>query len=77
MASCEQCWRDSHGDPELYRYFIKTRQCTPEEQAGLEARICPVCGRKALHEILHWCMVPGCIGGRRTEEPATPAEKEA
>lgn len=64
MASCEKCWRDAHGDPDLYGELIAMRsgelQCTPEQQAGgVEATICGYCGRKAVHMICMVCMACG------------------
>lgn len=61
MASCEQCWRDSRGDPNYYRRLIKQRKCTPEEQAGSPgATKCEKCGRRTVHIYCHVCMNPGC-----------------
>ena len=57
MPSCEKCWRESGGDPALYEKLLDTRPpCTPEEQAGPDAKRCPVCGRKTLHQQCGECM---------------------
>lgn len=66
MASCEKCWRDARGDPELYRQIIAERtgtedQCTPEEQAGGQyAELCETCGRNTIHCVLKRCVNPLC-----------------
>jgi len=64
MASCEKCWQDSDGDAIIYANLLHTRKyinkCTPEEQAGELATLCPNCNRKTIH---HWtgdCMVLDC-----------------
>ena len=68
MASCEKCWSDAYmrtlSDPmksqaEHYHNLIierKDHPCTPEQQAGINAKKCPECGRLAVHEICHICM---------------------
>jgi hypothetical protein len=67
MPSCEKCWGDaytrSHTDisksqAEHYSDLIRERkdnQCTPEEQAGSDAGICPDCERKTVHQIIRHC----------------------
>jgi len=52
MSSCEKCWADAAtgGD---YMRLLKSREanpCTPEEQAGPDASVCEVCGRKTMHQ---------------------------
>lgn len=62
MASCEKCWRDAGGNPGRYRQLIREREgnpCTPEEQAGEGAGICPKCNRKAIHQHCFVCMACG------------------
>jgi len=44
----------------LYRRLVETNSCTPEEQAGPDAGVCPACQRKTLHQICHECMNPKC-----------------
>ena len=61
MASCEKCWNDSKGELERYSQLIMLRVCSPEEQAGPEAGICPSCKRKTLHQHTNDCMA-GCRG---------------
>lgn len=62
MASCEKCWTDSGGNPETYRELVKSRNCTPEEQAGgADAKRCPECGRNTIHIYCHVCMACGCL----------------
>jgi hypothetical protein len=65
MSTCEKCWTDAHrvypyGDiTEEYRRLIEARKdnpCTPEEQAGEEAGVCKLCGRKARHQWTGECM---------------------
>lgn len=51
MSSCEKCWSDAHGDAERYHELVKSRECTPEEQAGEQAFRCPHCRRLTIHMI--------------------------
>jgi len=67
MASCEKCWNDSNRDPMVYAILVESRsrpgkECTPEEQAGVDGRECCFCGRKTIHVFADVCMVPGCCG---------------
>jgi hypothetical protein len=70
MATCERCWRDADGDPEKYESFLRIRaggpnglpECTPEEQAGEDAKLCPNCGRQTIHQHCGDCMVSDCDG---------------
>lgn len=59
MASCEKCWRDSAGDPLRYAVLVNERDCSPEDQAGYGAQMCPHCGRRAVHQYCHICMACG------------------
>lgn len=67
MSSCEKCWHDAHHGPDVdvaeeYARLIEARRehpCTPEEQAGPDANVCPSCGRKTLHQWTRECMA-GC-----------------
>lgn len=64
MSSCERCWHDagreafsSAGDKvEIYHRMIADRDCTPEQQAGDDAKWCAKCGTRARHEITGECM---------------------
>lgn len=64
MPSCQRCWRDASyiaisrctEKVEEYHRLIEERDCTPEQQAGEEARKCPRCERMAIHEICGICM---------------------
>lgn len=68
MASCEKCWADAHlryvcdrskCQAEHYHDLIKERKnnpCTPEQQAGRDAKICPKCRKKTIHQIINICM---------------------
>jgi len=59
MPGCEKCWGDAYmrmrcdsskSQAEYYRDLLNERKdnpCTPEEQAGLDAKKCPNCGRMA------------------------------
>ncbi len=63
MASCEKCWKDSHGSAKHYTELIikrKNHPCSPEEQAGEDAGICPECNRKTIHQHVHYCVNPEC-----------------
>jgi len=66
MSTCEKCWRDAHyrgiDVAEEYLKLIDERRdnpCSPEEQAGPDAEVCPKCGRKVLHQWTKKCMA-GC-----------------
>lgn len=69
MARCEKCWNDAFhkafNDPktqaEFYEELIKKRKCTPEQQAGIDAKVCPKCKRKCLHQHTGDCMNPECV----------------
>ena len=71
MASCEKCWTDARGIPEEYMRLVKARTCTPEEQAGPDAKYCIGCGRRTIHQWAGVCMVPGCRMGSATNEELT------
>jgi hypothetical protein len=60
MPSCERCWQLAHGDVEQYYVLLKNEHCTPEQQAGPEAKRCHICGRKTLHQYCNVCMNPDC-----------------
>jgi len=57
MSSCEKCWREAKGITEEYINLIKSRECTPEEQAGWYATVCPNCKRKTVHQYTMQCLV--------------------
>lgn len=68
MSACEKCWRDAHrGGPEVcvadeYAKLLREREanpCSPEEQAGPDAKRCPKCERMVLHQYTGECMA-GC-----------------
>lgn len=53
MSSCEKCWADARSSGVGYFQLVMSRKnnpCTPEEQAGPDARKCPACGRMTLHQ---------------------------
>jgi len=64
MPSCEKCWSDSYtmsrasGEDrvEIYQELIDERQCSLEEQAGVDAEICTECKRKTVHQIIRVCL---------------------
>lgn len=61
MSSCERCWREANlAHPcdvaDEYARLVKSRTCTPEQQAGDDATVCPLCDRRAVHEITRECM---------------------
>jgi hypothetical protein len=68
MSSCEKCWADSktmtkftkESQVKKYRELIKSRNCTPEEQAGPNANECFLCKRKTLHQYTNRCMNKNC-----------------
>ena len=59
MAACEKCWEDAGGYADRYYALVKSRECTPEQQAGTEAGRCLECGRKTVHQPTHACVVCG------------------
>ena len=71
MSSCEKCWLDAHyintdDLADAYHALLAERSgvnvCTPEEQAGANAGVCPKCGRRTTHQITGACMTPNCEG---------------
>ncbi len=65
MVSCEKCWKDANSNPEIYTQLIKERNvnpCTPEEQAGEYARVCPRCKRITVHQYTKECVI--CHGDK-------------
>lgn len=60
MASCEKCWENAGGNTALYNQLIKTSTCSPEEQAGKNATVCPYYKRKTVHQYAKICMTPSC-----------------
>ena len=59
MSACEKCWRDAqgYGDPMMeYLRLIRERQCTPEEQAGPDATVCPHFQTRTRHQATGQCM---------------------
>lgn len=53
MSTCEKCWADAHSVADEYVRLLRERRdhpCSPEEQAGPNARECPWCGRMTLHQ---------------------------
>lgn len=68
---CEKCWNDafkksqeSHlSQPEWYSILMQQRNnnpCTPEQQAGVDAKLCPVCKKRTIHPYTKMCMNPNC-----------------
>ena len=62
MSACEKCWSDTamyDDHAAAYARILKTRECTPEEQAGPEAKDCNVCDRRTRHQYTGECMACG------------------
>ena len=68
MPACEKCWKDAHfGGPDAdisarYQQLLNDRKdnpCTPEEQAGEGALMCPTCGNMTIHQYTLSCMACG------------------
>ena len=55
MSSCEKCWSQSRMY-DNYSELVKSSNCTPEEQAGPGASLCPKCQRKTIHQYTGECM---------------------
>lgn len=79
MPGCEKCWSDAHCGPHVsvadeYSRLIAERSgeraCTPEQQAGRDARTCPECHRTALHQFCGICMACGYDPGACGREEA-------
>jgi len=63
MPSCEKCWSEAAASidkTDQYQQLIETCTCTPEEQAGRHAEVCPVCHRRTQHQHYGVCMNPEC-----------------
>ena len=60
MTACERCWSQSGGDSERYAELVKTNDCTPEQEAGRHAGLCPECERYTLHQYVKICMNSEC-----------------
>ncbi len=76
MSACEKCWRESR-DSDHYRRLLESREdnpCTPEEQAGFDAKKCRKCGRMTLHQYTGECMNKGCILSEMIEVKAHAAK---
>jgi hypothetical protein len=74
VSSCEKCWRDAGGDSDRYRALLfdpNRPTCTPEEQAGPDAKECPICKRMTLHQHTGECM-SGCSASFPQNECACP-----
>ena len=59
MSACQKCWSDAGGDSTAYAALVLEREaspCTPEEQAGPDARQCEKCGRMTAHPHTGRCM---------------------
>ena len=75
MPGCERCWADARhqaavsGEDQLdiYHQLLNERTCTPEQQAGEEAKWCPRCKRHTGHQVTGECMV--CHIDVRIEAP--------
>lgn len=53
MSACEKCWVDSKLLGTNYIELVESKKdnpCTPEQQAGPDAKQCPKCGRMTLHQ---------------------------
>ena len=64
MASCEKCWADATLRGVEYSELLRSREargkaCTPEQQAGPGATLCPSCRRMAVHQYVAECMACG------------------
>lgn len=68
MSACEKCWGDAHRGSQFsiaeeYERLIAARAaapCTPEEQAGPDATVCPACGKRTAHQHTGQCMDVAC-----------------
>ena len=78
MSTCEKCWSDAHrralgaysSVTDAYHDLLKERKnnpCTPEQQAGDDARVCSRCHRRAVHQYTGECMACGGNGSEGRE----------
>ncbi len=75
MSACEKCWKDAHlyaglSVTDEYQRLINERKdnpCTPEEQAGDDAKECPSCKRMTVHQHTDEPMC-GCAPHRRSSD---------
>lgn len=70
MSVCQKCWADARALGLPYSFVLMQRRdtpCTPEEQAGPDARECPMCHRKTLHQYTGAPMC-GCAQGKDIAE---------
>ena len=66
MVGCEKCWEDAGDDYARYCELREERidsPCTPEEQAGRDAGLCPKCKRWAVHQYSGVCMFCRMVEG--------------
>lgn len=64
LPTCEKCWSDASGIKSKYNELLEQRErekntCSPEDQAGPNAKLCPTCKRKTCHQLYHICMSCG------------------
>ena len=71
MVTCEKCWADafdiaqSSGEPQSDAYYrlicerVGVKMCTPEQQAGDDAKKCLKCNRWTLHQVTGVCVICG------------------
>lgn len=80
MATCERCWEMAHSvsrtsntmdQADVYRELLLKNDCTPEQQAGRAAVVCPTCKTRTVHQHTHQCVACGFSTktcGPKTEE---------
>ena len=67
MVSCERCLEMAQiaahesglEQIEEYRRLVLINDCTPEQQAGRYATLCPKCEAKTVHQYTHQCIACG------------------
>ena len=67
MPSCERCWEMSRliasempvDQVDEYERLVRVNDCTPEQQAGRDAKTCPDCKTKTVHQHTRQCLVCG------------------
>lgn len=82
MASCERCWSASYVDAyhsgesqaDAYQKMVAAHNCSPEDQAGPAAKVCPACDRQTVHQYAYVCM---SCGRGEPEVPTTVEEVKA
>lgn len=67
-------YHSGESQADAYEKLVAAHPCSPEDQAGEDAKVCPACDRRTVHQYAHVCMA---CGEGSPEIPTTVAEVEA